>query len=174
MPEAGQYITVGKFGRPRGLHGEIYITPFTDLTGRIESIPTLFFRDGVHWRSLPVVRAQIVSNRPVVRLEGIDSPEAAAVLTNRAVAVPVESLPKLDDGSHYVHELIGATVIDEATGEPVGELVEIEHYPANDVYLIERQGGKLQVCAAVREFVVAIDPTAREITIRMDGLIDAT
>lgn len=166
-------MTIGKFGRPRGVHGEIYITPFTDLTSRLETLKELFIKDGLGWKSIGITRAVLISNRPVVKLNGISGPEDAARLTNRAVAVPIESLPKLADGSNYVHELIGADIIDADSGETLGELIEIEHYPANDVYIIRRLGGAVQVCAAVRQFVVSIDTEARKISIRADGLIDA-
>lgn len=129
-------------------------------------------RHGDAWQKIRVLRVAEISGRPVVLLEGIDTPEKASQLTNRAIAVPMQGLPPLEDGRHYVHEIIGCEVFDEADGRKLGEVTDIERYPANDVYVIRATNGSEILFPAVKDFVREIDTKARRIAILRAGLFD--
>lgn len=80
------------------------------------------------------VRAQ--GDRHVVHFEGVESREAAALLTNRLLhAEPVE-----DSDALWVHQLIGSMVTDR-TGAQWGRCVAVVQNPAHD--LLELADGVL-------------------------------
>jgi ribosomal 30S subunit maturation factor RimM len=64
----------------------------------------------------------------------------AAKLTHAVLAVNQADLPETDDDEFYVHELMGATVLDDATRKAVGVVRGILETPA-DVLEISLHSG---------------------------------
>jgi 16S rRNA processing protein RimM len=164
-------ITVGKLGRPRGIHGEMYITPMTDFPDRFLGLKEIYLGTRGAWEKITVVSSRLVSGRPVIELEKVTSKEIASRYTNRDLAVPRDQLVDLPEDTYFVFDLIGAEVINEATGEKVGELIDVVQYPANDVYVIRGLDGTELLCPAIKEFVREIDAAAKRVVVVASGLV---
>ena len=77
---------------------------------------------------------------------------------------------KLPEGSYFIFDLIGCRVYDGATGTFIGELVDVQRQPANDVYVIKKEDGEEMVLAAIKKFVTSIDIEEKKIIIDQAGL----
>jgi len=121
---------------------------------------------------MTIERARIISERPVLKLAGVDTPEKAGKLTNLELAVTEEQLVQLPEGSHWVFDLIGSDVFDVDSEERIGEVTDVMKYPANDVYLIRGKDGRSLMLPAISEFVSKIDSKARRIMVRSAGLVE--
>ncbi|MCK4460163.1 MAG: 16S rRNA processing protein RimM [candidate division Zixibacteria bacterium] len=172
MP-SDELVIVGKLGRPRGLHGEIHVTPETDYPERFDGMDEIHVstRDG--WEILRIASTTMVGGRPVIKFENVDSPEEAARLTNRGLAVPKDQLVTLPEGEHFIFDLIGCEVVEQQSGERIGEVVNVEQYPANDVYVVRTTSESSLMVPAVSEFVKTIDIAAKRIIVDTTGLTDA-
>jgi 16S rRNA processing protein RimM len=136
-------LEVGRIGRPHGVRGEVMVTLSSDRTERLEPGSRLQCR-GV-W--LTVVRSTPHTNRWRVRFEGIDDRSAAERLTSATLlAEPLD-----DPDALWVHELIGAEVVD-VSGAVRGRCVAVVQNPAAD--LLELDTGALVPVA----FVVSTEP----------------
>lgn len=166
------FVTVGRLGRTRGVSGEIYIIPETDFPDRFLGMNEIFVQHKDGWKETRLESSRLVSGRPVVKLEGIDTPEDAARLTNREVGVREEEIVKLPEGSFWIHDLIGCEVIEENSEARLGEITGVERYPANDVYLVRTEDGKEVMIAAVGQFIKKVDTDARKVTIDRAGIIE--
>lgn len=167
------YITVGRFGRPRGVTGDIYITPDTDFPDRFLDLHELLIEERGQKKSLLIESADLIGGRPVVKIEGYDSKEAAAALTNREVFIPGELAVELPEGSFYHFDLVGCT-IKSADGTEIGVLEEILFYPANDVYRIKMTNSGEFLLPVVDKFIKGVDIEKKEIIIEPpDGLIES-
>lgn len=169
-------IVVGKFGRPRGLDGEIYITPNTDFPERFFDMTELTFQRGHRWwlsplETIKVEQIEAIGGRPVVKLEGFDSPESVAPLTHGVITVLSTEIAKPPDGHFYLFDLVGCKVVDES-GKELGEVEEVERYPANDAYLVRTPLGATVLFPAVTTFVLNIDVAAKIITVKPAGMFD--
>ncbi len=91
----------------------------------------------------------------LLALEGIDSIEAAQTLKGRSLYAKREQLP-LDEGSHFIADLIGLKVYDAESGRLYGTLTDVMNRGASDVYEIKTQNGEV-LMPAVDEFVREID-----------------
>ncbi|MEW6411388.1 MAG: ribosome maturation factor RimM [Candidatus Zixiibacteriota bacterium] len=167
-----EFVTVGRLGKTRGVHGEIWIVAETDFPDRFLQMTELYLRYKDHWEKLAIDSARLVSGRPVVKLEGFDNPEDAARLTNREIGVPKDQVVELPEGSFYIYDLIGCRVVDNDSDTVIGEIVNVETYPANDVYVIETAGGKKVSIAAVKEFIRDIDLAGKTVRIIAAGLLE--
>jgi 16S rRNA processing protein RimM len=147
-------VVVGRIGRPHGVRGEVTVEVRTDD-------PDLRFVPGAVLRTDPPERGPITiagvhwhSGTLLLRLEGVDSREAAEAVRNTELVVPVAELPEIEDpDSYYDHQLVGLTarLPDDAV---LGEVTAILH-EAQDLLVVRRvEGGEVLI-----PFVAAIVPT---------------
>lgn len=167
-----EMVVVGRLGKPRGLNGEIFVTPDTDFPQRFVGLKEILVRKRDSWEKMTLVSAAIISKRPVLRFDGIHTPEDVARLTNCELAVPRDEMVELPEGSHYIFELVGCDLIEEGTGKVFGKVIGVEQYPANDVYVIETTDNQRVLFPAVKQFVKDIDTVARRITVDTAGWIE--
>jgi len=168
VTEARQTLPFGRLGRPHGVRGEIILRPF-NVDG-----------DGLARTALPasveLVRAQdrremtLVAVRPandafLVRLEGVDSREQAAALTNFELWLPRDTLPALEADEFYVEDLLGCEVVD-LDGRVRGTIKSTFWNGAQDVLALEGPDGELLV-PAVGEFIRSVDLEARRVIVDM-------
>ncbi len=150
----------------------MYVTVETDFPERFLGLKEIFVRVRNHWEKRRLLSSRMVSGRPVLRFEGVTSPEAAARLTNRDLAVLKSQVVALPKDTYYVFDLLGCLVVEEGSGKVVGLLVDVERYPANDVYVIEDAAGRKLRCAAVKQFIKEVDIQGRTIRILTGGLFE--
>ena len=61
----------------------------------------------------------------------------------------------------------GCTVLDDATGEELGKLDKVLHYPAHKVYQVCGGAHEYLIPAVPEVFIAAIDPEAETIRVHM-------
>jgi len=159
------YIVVGRFGRPRGVFGDITITPATDDPRRFMELDEFIVVDkGGGRRTVRIEDASVIGGRPVVRIEGCDSREEAARLTGLSIEIPIDQARALPEGSYYQFDLIGCRVVG-IDGTDYGVVEEILFYPANDVYrVVSERFGEVLV-PVVDRFFSEVDIEKKKIII---------
>ncbi len=147
-------VVVGRIGRPHGVRGEVTVEVRTDEPD-LRFVPGAVFVtdpaargpltiDGVHWHSGTLL----------LRIDGVDSREAAEGLRNTELLVAVEDLPAIEDpDSFYDHQLVGLTAR-LADGTSLGEVTAVRH-EAQDLLVVRRPDAG----EALIPFVTAIVPT---------------
>ncbi len=156
MKDRPEYIVVARFGRPRGVSGEIYLRQLSNNPERFSKPGTFWIEETGGYSEINLTAISDISGKLVVRVEGIYNPEQAKRLTNSFLYIRSEDLPQLPDGEYYDFDLIGCRV-KKTEGEELGWIAEIEPYPANDVWVIEDKKGERHMFPAVREFVEKVD-----------------
>jgi 16S rRNA processing protein RimM len=121
-------LEVGTITRPHGLRGEVVVQLVTTETSRVDPGSVL----DAEGRSLVVRTSRPHQKHWVVAFEGVESREAADAL--RATTLRAEPLP--DDDALWVHELIGARVVD-TDGVDRGTIEAVQENPASDVLVLE-------------------------------------
>lgn len=98
--------------------------------------------------------------RVLARVEGVETPEAAAALVGARIEVDRATLPPPEAGEYYVHDLLGATVVDE-TGAEHGVVTEVAAGPV-DVWVLD-EGAAFVVAST--DAVRRVDLDARRIVV---------
>ncbi|MGD0051999.1 MAG: ribosome maturation factor RimM, partial [Vulcanimicrobiaceae bacterium] len=118
-----------------GLRGELKLDPSrvgTDvLAAGLALRATL--RDGGAL-ALRVRSLRSHQGRPLVAFEGIDDATAAEALVGATLAVDRAAV-RLREGEFFDEDLVGCALVD-AAGDVLGEVVAVEHFPAQDVLLV--------------------------------------
>ena len=172
MVAADEFITVGKLGKTRGVHGDMYVIPTSDYPERFVGLTEIFVSSRGSWEKKTIASVQMISGRPVIRFEGIESPEDAAQFTNRELALPRERLIELPDDTFFVFDLVGCRVYEDGTGTLIGTVSDVEIYPANDVYIIEKVDGAELMCPATAQYVKRVDVENKTIVVVTTGLAE--
>lgn len=107
----------------------------------------------------------------LLKLQGIDSTEAADKLRNQLVQVPVEEAVPLPQGQVYLYEIIGLQV-NTTQGQSLGEVVEVlDTSGANDVYVVRNAEREILI-PAIPSVVKTIDQEHGEMIVELiPGLI---
>lgn len=145
-------LEIGHLRRAHGVHGQINVQLATDRPERLVPGSRWYARNG--W--LTVVAASPHQDRWIVTFEEVRDRLGAQRYTN----APVFAEPLDDPDELWVHELIGATVV-EVDGTVRGTCVSVIDNPAAD--LIELDSGALVPVVFVTEHTpdrVVIDPPA--------------
>ena len=91
----------------------------------------------------------------------------------RHLMVPVEELSEPDDGEVFAHELVGMQLVDDATNQAVGEVVEFYELPQGLLLEFRTPSGVASV-PFVDEFIMDVDREARTIRVAFpDGLLES-
>ena len=125
-------LEVGRVAKAHGLRGEVVVALSTDRTERLDPGSVLETDRG----ELVVVSARPHQHRWIVQFEGVHSREAADALHG----LLLRAEPLDDPDALFVHELIGAAVVD-VEGEPVGTVEAVEQNPASNLLVLD--GGAL-------------------------------
>ena len=161
-------IKIAKVVTTRGIKGEIKLVSFSNIDDLFEMLSSVIIGD----TSYKIEHVKYVKNCVILKLSGIENPEdARAILVGKDVYVNDEDMPELEDDSYYVKDMIGINVY-EVSGEYIGKIKSIFFTPANDVYEIEAEDGKMVLIPAVKEFVEDIDMQGKKMTVKLiEGII---
>ena len=136
-PTEGDRLTIGRVGRAHGLRGEVAVTYSSNRPERHAPGAVCFAGD----RELVVESARPHQGKVLVRFEGVSDRTAAEALQGRELtAEPLGGDVELDDDEFWIHELVGARVVDRA-GADLGTVTAVEANPAHDLLVLS--GGAL-------------------------------
>ncbi len=159
-----------------GLRGELKVAPSRigddALAAGVDVRATL--SDG-SVRALRVRSLRRHQGRPLVSFDGVDDAGSAEVLVGATLAIDRGDVV-LADGEYFDDDLVGCALVD-AGGAVLADVVAVEHYPAQDVLIVDRRRGQREPRAMVplvRAFVRRIDLSARRISVELPpGLLDS-
>jgi 16S rRNA processing protein RimM len=149
------------------VRGEIALRPYNPRGRALADLHRiLLVREG-RSEAREVVACRPVEGGYLVRLDGVDSREAAAALTLAEVHVARAALPPLAPGEYYVEDVPGCAVEDEA-GVPLGVAVGTFWNGAHDVVTVAGPDGREHLIPLVPAFVLSVDLAGRKIIVRWD------
>lgn len=161
----GRALVVGRVLRPHGVRGEVKVRPETDFPERFTRLREVLVRrdDRTEVRTVEGVRWQ--GPTVLVKLAGVEDPEAARALAGADLLVPWEERVPLPPGTYYVGEVLGLTVR-TTSGEVLGTVTEVLRGAAHDVYRVTGPEAEV-LLPAIRPVVRAIDPAAGTMTVEV-------
>lgn len=167
-----QMVMVGEIVRPHGLAGAVKVRATTDDPQRFSLLEDVkLLRDGRTLGEYRVTRVQIGKGEVFVKFQGVDDRNQAETLRGAGLMIPREARVRAAADQYYHFEIIGLPVY-TATGELLGEIVDIETFPAHDVWVI-RHGERQHLVPAVKAFIKDVDVQNRRVVIApIPGLLE--
>ncbi len=158
------YLEAGEFTTTHGIAGELRLYPWCDEPSFLCGFST-FYLDAAGRRPLSVRAVRPRKNICIVKLDGVDSIEAARPFIGKTVYI-ARADAHLPEGMHFVQDLLGAAVVDADNGTAYGVIRAVTRPGRHDVYEIEQPGGGTALFPAVEPFLVNTDPQSATVLVR--------
>ncbi len=129
-------IALGRIGAPHGIKGWVRLISFTDPIDNILEYGEFQVQHGAVMRRIVLDEARRQGKFLVAHIEGCDDRELARQYTGQELLVPTDSLPALEQGSYYWHQLVGLKVLN-LSGEVLGAVDHLMETGANDVLVLK-------------------------------------
>lgn len=166
-----QVYRIGRIGKPHGVKGEVSLQFSDDVFDRVDADYLVLETDGI---LVPFFMEEYRfrnDSAALVKFEGIDTQERARELTHCDVYFPYS----LSDGNEQQfswNEIVGFSLIDANTQQPVGEITAIDDSTINILFHVKRDGEEILVPAS-DELIQSVSMDQREIEITLpDGILD--
>jgi 16S rRNA processing protein RimM len=162
-----QQLRVGRLTKAHGLKGAIKLELYTDDPER-RFVPGAEFSLQVpetspwHGKHLTIRELRWYNGHPVGFFEGVDDRTAAESLVKAILWVDQPADEEAEPDAWYDHQLVGLAVIRD--GEKVGEVVHVDHLPAQDL-LVVKSGGREVMVPFVSAIVPEVDVAAGTLTV---------
>lgn len=163
MSTRPQVVVLGRLGAPHGVQGWIRVTSYTAPAEGIASYPRWRLAGAGGGCEARVLDWKRAGQGLAVRLEGVETREAAQALTGAEVQVDRSELPPTRPGEHYVHDLMGLEAVN-TEGAALGRVEGLLEMPAHPV-LVLREGRRERLVPLVRSRLVGVDLAAGRVTL---------
>lgn len=159
-----QYIEAGEFVTTHGILGEIKLYPWCDGPEFLCNLKKLYLDDNGK-KSLEIESIRPHKAMCLIKFEGINSPEAARIYIGKTAYLNRDDV-QLEEGAYFVQDVIGCVVKDAKTGEIYGEVVDVSHPGAHDIYtILNKQTNQQHLFPVVDEFMQSSNPHEKLILI---------
>ena len=158
-----QFLEAGRIVGTHGVRGEMRVEPWCDSPEFLKKIKHLYFDEGRTDAGL--LSSRVHKSQLLIRLEGVDSATEADLYRGRVLYID-RSAGRLPKNRYFIEDLIGLTVVDDATGAVYGTVREVFATGANNVYRIENERGEEFLFPAVDAMIAKTDIEAGKLFVR--------
>lgn len=132
------YLAVGLIVGVHGLRGEVKVEIHSDFPERFAAGSELLLGDTS--KKITIKSSRLHKGHMLLSLAGVNTRNQADDLRNLWLFVAEEDAATLDEGTYWIHDLIGLTVQTE-DGQTLGTMTDVLATGANDVYTIQPSAG---------------------------------
>jgi 16S rRNA processing protein RimM len=165
-------VVVGQVARPHGLRGEVIVNSATDFPDeRFRPGATVVVRPrGGTPEVVAITAVRFNSGRPILRMAGFDSIDAAERLAGAELRAPVGDLGALPEGVYYHHQLVDCEVVTGA-GDSIGRVIAVEGEAGASRLVVRGRRGEVLIPLATE--ICSVDVGAQRIVVTPpDGLLE--
>jgi len=169
-------IRIGKVASSHGIKGEIKVMPYTDFFERyrrLDRVRMLEYGNRQETRVLKVENARSQGKAWLLKLEGIDTRDAALEIKGENLFILPEERMPLPEDTYYYDQIIGLKVYTRE-GERLGKVTDILPSGGQDIYLVKDENtGRRYLIPAIKRFLPEINLAEKTIIVDPpEGLLD--
>ena len=166
-------VEIGTLARPHGIRGEIRVNYYADSLELLRGDVVYLQAGNKPPRKMEIDTVRMHQGTPLIRFVEAPDRTAAEFLRGQTLLIPESALPELDEDEVYLHDMLGLSVVLDATGQKLGVLDHVLFHGEQELWSILTPGGKEILLPAVPEFVADIDLDTEIIRITPpEGLLD--
>lgn len=161
-------LVIGTVGRRFGVRGHFRVKAYSGEVSHLAGIRRLWM--GPSLREVDVAEVLVRGDEALIKLKGVDSPEAAAGLVGQELWIDREHATPLGPDEYYVADLVGCRVEMEGGGE-IGSVVAVAETTTGDLLETRFAGGQTVMVPFRADTVVEVDPESRRVVLARDLLL---
>jgi 16S rRNA processing protein RimM len=162
--QSSKFLAVGRIVRPHGIRGALLVDPISEQLLGLK--PGAEVRMGAERTPMIFRELHRHGGRWLLSLEGVASREQADLLRGQEIALPLEDVPPLPEGTYYHWQILGLRVVSD-DGANLGTVVEILQTGANDVYVVRNDEGRDLLLPAIESVILEVDLDGGQIKVRL-------
>ncbi len=161
----------GKITKTHGLKGELTIKLDVANPADFKDLRYLLIEDKGNLIPYFIEYQKISGDKMFVLFQDLKTIEQAVSFMGKAVFLPNEMMPELDDDEFYYKEIIGFKLIDATKGE-IGAISDVLEYPTQAVIQVMKDGKEILI-PIHDDIIQKVDKKAKTLNINApEGLID--
>ena len=150
-------VEIGTLARPHGIRGEIRVNYYADSLELLRGDVVYLQAGNKPPRKMEIDTVRMHQGTPLIRFVAAPDRTAAEFLRGQTLLIPESALPELDEDEVYLHDMLGLSVVLDATGQKLGVLDHVLFHGEQELWSILTPEGKEILLPAVPEFVADID-----------------
>jgi 16S rRNA processing protein RimM len=168
VSEPDSFLAVARVVAAHGVQGEVRCEVLTDFPERFVRTKRLY--GGADRHIIPIVRARQVRAGVLLKLEGVDTRNAAEQLRGMVLYVKDTDAVSLPADTYFWHQIVGLRVR-TVDGQELGVIADILPTGSNDVYIVRGEGREI-LLPAIHDVVQNIDLDNELMTVELlEGLL---
>ena len=161
----------GKITKTHGLKGEITVKLDVANPEDFKDLRYLLIEDRGNLIPYFIENQKINGDKMIVRLQDVKKVEQAVTFMGKAVFLPNEFMPELEDDDFYYKEIVGFKMVVALKGE-IGEISDVLEYPTQAVIQVMKDGKEILI-PIHDDIIQKVDKKAKILTVKApEGLID--
>ncbi|MEP1035324.1 ribosome maturation factor RimM [Ekhidna sp.] len=161
---------LGEVIKTHGLSGEVNISLEVDFPDEYQNLESVFLEQQGKLIPFFIDTIQINKDKALVKFEDIDSIDEAKSIVKSKLYLPLSTLPELENGQYYFHDLVDCEVFEEDS--KLGVVKEVIDLNGNQLLVIDSNGKEILI-PLKDEILTVVDIQAKKVTVSLpDGLLD--
>lgn len=161
----------GKITKTHGLKGELTVKLDVANPGDFKDLRYVLIEDRGNLIPYFIENQKINGDKMIVQLQDVKKVEQAVAFMGKAVFLPNELMPELEDDDFYFQEIVGFKMVDVLKGE-IGEISDVLEYPTQAVIQVMKDGKEILI-PIHDDIIQKVDKKAKILTVKApEGLID--
>lgn len=157
-----KYLECGKAVSTHGVRGTLRLESYCDSPEKLAKMRKMYRKTSSgEYVPMKVRASSIQKNMVLCTFENITTLDEAIPYKGEIFYADRDDM-KLPEGEHFIADMLGLNVIDEATGEIYGKLKEVITPAGRNVYVVDDVRGTTFMLPAVDEFVKRIETEGDE------------
>ena len=164
-----QFLEVGRIVGTHGVRGEMRVECWANSPDFLKKFKKLYLDEG---KTEISVSCRPHKNIALMTAKNVGSIEEADLLRGKILYINRDDV-KLDEGEHFVQDIIGLQVIDADNGTVYGTVKDVLKTGSNDVYEMKAEDGKMYYIPVIPDILDRFDFDGGAVYIHpMKGLFD--
>lgn len=161
-------LETGKIVTTHGIRGEVRAEVWSDGPELLLELELLYREDGT---PLHIEYSRVHRGALNLKLRGYDDIDSAMALIGTVLYLDRDDF-ELEEGTYFIKDLMGLSVVDAGTGETYGTIIQVQPTGANDVYHVQA-GERVLLVPAIPQVVRQVDLESGQMLITpLEGLFD--
>lgn len=164
-------IAIGFIRTSHGVKGLLKVGSYSGEMEHFLSLKEITLKKNGQQRRYAVERVEPQSKGLLMKLQGVDTPEAGKALAQWEIWVDREQASPLEEGEFYHADLIGCKLLFQ--GQEVGKIESVIDSAKDDLLEVKRSEGKGKCLVPfVAEFIGSVDTDKKEVELLQDWILE--
>ena len=129
-------VEIGTLARPHGIRGEIRVNYYADSLELLRGDVVYLQAGNKPPRKMEIDTVRMHQGTPLIRFVEAPDRTAAEFLRGQTLLIPESALPELDEDEVYLHDMLGLSVVLDATGQKLGVLDHVLFHGEQELWSI--------------------------------------